>query len=189
MDVTLFQQINGLAGQSSFFDNVIILCAKYLPVVFVLFLAVLWLTRQPLLQRGAFLAGGSALLALGIAQIINAIVLRPRPYSYAAHLLVDRTLDTSFPSDHTTVAFAVAALVWQFNRKWAMALLGLAILQGFARVYVGAHFPGDVFGGAVLGLLVSILVGRASNLPTVRQLLDGLFGWLAKWHLATIPSK
>lgn len=188
MDVYLFQQINGLAGQSLFFDNFIILCAKYLPVVFALFLVGLWLTRQPQLQRGAFLTGASTLLALSIAQIINAIVLRPRPYAYAIHLLVDRTTDTSFPSDHTTIAFAIAALVWQFNRKWATAILSLALLQGFARVYVGAHYPGDVLGGAVLGILVSIAVGRASSMPSVRRLLDSLFGWLAKWHIATEAS-
>ncbi|MEP6894106.1 MAG: undecaprenyl-diphosphatase [Chloroflexota bacterium] len=188
MDIYLFQQINGMAGHSIFLDTFLMLCAKYLPVVFALFLAGFWLTRQPQQQRGAFLAGVSALLALGLAQIVNAIVLRPRPYMYAARLLVDRTTDTSFPSDHTTLAFAVASFVWQFNRKCAIALFGLALLQGFARVYVGAHYPGDVLGGAVLGILASIAVRRLSDLPTVRHLLDGLFAWLAKWSIAAKPA-
>lgn len=185
MDAFFFQQINGLAGQNPLLDNFIILCAKYLPVVFALFLAGFWLTRLPRQQRGAFLAGVSALLALGIAQIINAIILRPRPYNvHAAHLLVDRTTDTSFPSDHATLAFAIAAMAWQFNRKAAIVILGLAIFQGFARVYVGAHYPSDVIGGAVLGILTSIVVGWANSLPSIHSLLDKLFGWLAKWHLA-----
>src|SRR6266498_5075756 len=115
MDTLLFQQINGLAGHNPGLDTFMALCAKYLPVLFALFLLGLWLTRR---QRIALLAGVSALLALGIAQIINGLFLRPRPYTvYAAHLLVERTSDPSFPSDHATLAFAIAALLWQFNRK------------------------------------------------------------------------
>ncbi|HLO18335.1 MAG TPA: undecaprenyl-diphosphatase [Anaerolineales bacterium] len=181
MDVFLFQQINGLAGQNPWLDSFMTLCARYLPIVFAFFLIGLWLARQ---QRVALLAGVSALLALGIGQIFNGIFLRARPYTvYATHLLVDRTSDPSFPSDHTTLAFAIAALIWKFNRKVATVLLGLAILQGFARVYVGAHYPSDVVGGAVLGMLVSSAVGRASSIASVRHLIDRLFGWLAKWHI------
>jgi len=181
MDALLFQQINGLVGQIPWLDSFMTLVARYLPVVFALFLVGLWLTRE---QRVALLAGISAILALGLGQIINSIFLRARPYTvYATHLLVDRTSDPSFPSDHATLAFAIAALVWQFNRKVAIVLLGLALIQGFARVYVGAHYPSDVIGGAVLGVLVSSAVGRASSTPLVHRLLDNLFGWLAKWHI------
>jgi undecaprenyl-diphosphatase len=182
MDAFLFQQINGLAGHNPGFDTFMALSAKYLPVFFALFLLGLWLTRR---QRVAFLAGVSALLALEIAQIINGIFLRPRPYTvYAAHLLIERTSDPSFPSDHATLAFAIAALVWQFNRKLGWGVLAFAIFQGFARVYVGAHYPSDIVGGAILGILVSMAVGKVSQLPMIRRLLNSLFGWLAKWHLA-----
>jgi membrane-associated phospholipid phosphatase len=183
MDAFLFQQINGLAGHNPGLDTFMALCAKYLPVLFALFLLVLWFTRR---QRVAFLAGISVLLALGIAQIINGIFLRPRPYTvYAAvHLLVERTSDPSFPSDHATLAFAIAALVWQFNRKLGWLLFALAVFQGFARVYVGAHYPSDILGGAILGILVSMAIGKISQLPVIRRLLNSLFGWLAKWHLA-----
>src|SRR5258706_3801528 len=189
MDAFIFQQINGLAGQNPLLDNFMILCARYLPIVFALFLAGLWLSHAARQQRGAFLAGVSALFALGVAQIINAIFLRARPYTvYPTNLLVDRTSDPSFPSDHATLAFAIAAFVWQFNRKVATILLGLALLQGFARVYVGAHYPGDVVGGGVLGIIVSLIVDNLAKQNKINILLDGIFGILYKWRVAAKPE-
>lgn len=58
----------------------------------------------------------------------------------------------SFPSGHTASAFAFA-VVWLAQLGWRRAwpLLGLAAVAGFSRIAVGAHWPVDVFGGALIG--------------------------------------
>jgi DNA-binding beta-propeller fold protein YncE len=80
VDYQLFQTINGLAGSNRVLDVVMIACAKYSPFVYALVLAGLWLTWTDRNQRGAFLAGLSALVALGIGQVVGALFPRERPY-------------------------------------------------------------------------------------------------------------
>jgi undecaprenyl-diphosphatase len=68
--------------------------------------------------------------------------------------LVPAPHDPSFPSGHTTVAFACATVLSYFAPKLAPVLFLLALAIGFSRIYVGVHYPLDVLGGAALGVLV-----------------------------------
>jgi undecaprenyl-diphosphatase len=189
MDSSLFSWINGLAGLNPALDLLMVWIAKYALLIFILTLLALWFSKNVKYQRGAFLAGLSALIALGIGQVIGMVFLRPRPYySIPTHLLIGRTLDTSFPSDHATFAFAIAAMLWQVNRRLSVALLLLSALMGFARVYVGAHYPLDILGGAVLGIGVSAGLTWLQNRDPFPIVLDGLFQILARLHLAAGSS-
>lgn len=78
----------------------------------------------------------------------------------------------SFPSGHTATAFSIAAVfAWwagSIPDRWRrvtvrIALYVVAILTGVARIYGGAHYPLDVVGGALLGLLCGWLVTRLSK--------------------------
>jgi undecaprenyl-diphosphatase len=188
-DYGLFSAINGLAGQSAVLDAIMVDSAKYLPVVFALVLVALWLTWKPQNQRGAFLGGASALLALGIGQLVGHALPRPRPYLvHSVNLLISRSVDTSFPSDHATLGFAVAVMVWQYNRRVGGVLLILAFILAFSRVYVGAHYPSDVLGGAVLGTVTSMVIAALSRQHSARSVLDHSFRFLSRWHLAARPA-
>jgi undecaprenyl-diphosphatase len=185
MDFRLFEQINGLGGHYAWLDNVMLASARGMPFVFAICLVALWLTGSHRQQVGAFLAGLSGISALGVGQIIIRLFPRPRPYDvHPAHLLVDRTTDPSFPSDHATLAFAIAVTVFRFNRRFGVILFFLAGLQCFARIYVGVHYPTDVFGGAILGTLMSVLVWRVSMPPRCRALIAQLFALFHKYRLA-----
>jgi undecaprenyl-diphosphatase len=187
-DYGLFSSINGLAGHSAVLDAIMVGSAKYLPVVLALVLVALWLTWKPQNQRGAFLAAASALIALGIGQLVGYTLPRPRPYlAHSVNLLITRSVDTSFPSDHATLGLAVAVMVWQYNRRIGAWLLILAFALAFSRVYVGAHYPSDVLGGAVLGAVASLVISALSRRARARSALDRSFRFLARWHLAA-PS-
>ncbi len=105
-----------------------------------------------------------------IAQPVTHLVDRARPYvshPAHAHLLISRSPDPSFPSDHATGAFALAFGIWLYDRTVGTVLLVLAGVLAFARVYVGTHYPGDVVGGALLGIgvaLVLYLIGPTRRL-------------------------
>ncbi len=184
-DYAVFRAVNGLAGRSTALDALMVGSAKYLPYVFALALIALWLTRRPRNELGAFLAGASALIALGIGQVIGKALPRPRPYlSHTVHQLIPPSLDTSFPSDHAILGFSVAVMVWRYNRRAGVALLVLAALMAFARVFVGAHYPIDVLGGAVLGALTSVALDAFSRRRPLAPFLGGLFKVLRRWKLA-----
>jgi undecaprenyl-diphosphatase len=189
MDASLFQMVNGLAGRTPWLDGVMIFSAEFLPIVFFLAFVILYFSMQAHQQRGAFLAGLATLLALAIAILISSLFPRPRPYmTQAAHLLIPRSNDPSFPSDHATLSFAIASMVWWYNRKLGMVFIVLALLVGFSRVYVGTHYPLDVIGGAALGTAVSWFVQRLANRGRIKTLLDGVFETLSDWRIVVRPD-
>jgi undecaprenyl-diphosphatase len=178
-DRALFLHINGWAGQIGPLDWALSSVANdYLvPVVLSLFLLWLWFahpgTRRVQL---ALLAGAVAMgLGDGLIKLMNFIYYRPRPFTeLSVRLLFYRPLDSSFPSNGTAVAFILATAIFLGNRKTGAIALAIASLYGFSRVYVGIHYPLDVLGGAVIGILTSYGVYRL--LPR----LEPLPSWLMR---------
>lgn len=110
-------------------------------------------------------SGYTALLALIIGALVTNLLLknavaRVRPYDAVEGLvpLVKKLKDYSFPSGHTCASFACAFVYYKLypdiKGKMAMAL---AVLIALSRLYVGVHYPTDVLGGAVVGLLSAVL--------------------------------
>ena len=66
----------------------------------------------------------------------------------------------SFPSGHTTTAFALFTMFTLFskNKNWGFLFLTLACLTGYSRCYLFQHFPVDVLGGSVIGTVSSLSV-------------------------------
>lgn len=89
------------------------------------------------------------------------IIQRPRPYTMLPDLTVLVPLETefSFPSGHTTASFAVACIYFRMlPKKYGIAALVLAALIGLSRLYVGVHYPTDVLGGLIVGVVGSTIV-------------------------------
>nr|WP_228046538.1 phosphatase PAP2 family protein [Saccharopolyspora sp. HNM0983] len=69
--------------------------------------------------------------------------------------------DWSLPSNHTTIAAALAVAIALLWRRFAVSALAMALLAGFSRILVGAHYPHDVLAGMALGALVAVLAVAA----------------------------
>jgi undecaprenyl-diphosphatase len=135
-------------------------------IAIALVLAVVW--RRPAIFLGT---GAAALLSAVTVTPLQDAIGRHRPplLLHRLHPLVRVPPHGSFPSGHTTTAFAcafvLAGLVDRRDARIAFYVLAAAI--AFSRLYVGVHFPLDVLGGAVLGtaygFLVLQLVGRLEH--------------------------
>lgn len=110
--------------------------------------------------------GATALTAMALGAVvtnltIKPLITRPRPWVVMEDFvcLVTSSDPHSFPSGHTTAAFAFGvALFLTVKPKWAKAAaLTAAALMGLSRLYVGVHFPTDVLAGAVIGTCCGIL--------------------------------
>ncbi|MEE9183993.1 MAG: phosphatase PAP2 family protein [Acidimicrobiia bacterium] len=114
-------------------------------------------------------------LALGgftmwlLAKVVKEVVGRPRPGGLLEEVnyRVDGGPDgLGFVSGHAVVGFLIVVVAAPYlSRKWTIVLLFLALLAGTLRVYVGAHLPLDIVGGAGLGIAAGALI----NLVTVRD--------------------
>lgn len=96
----------------------------------------------------------SLLLSSGIVtESIRFFLSRPRPFvTFELEPLFMKT-SASFPSGHATFFFALAMAVMFFNRRAGWWFLATAFLMGVARVYAGVHYPSDILGGALIGIL------------------------------------
>lgn len=107
-----------------------------------------------------------SLASMGLCALCTNVVLknwvaRPRPFDAVEGLsaLIAHPTDWSFPSGHTTASFACAlVLLRTMPRRCGVPAMVLASLIGASRLYVGVHYPTDVLGGVLVGLLGSSLV-------------------------------
>ncbi|GES49784.1 MULTISPECIES: phosphatase PAP2 family protein [Rhizobium] len=161
LDVVITEWINGIAGNPTVDSLMILITAYGVPLLIVLVAVQWWVGERRSETRHALVAAGlTFVIGLGINQVILFFVSRVRPYDVGVtKLLINRSNDPSFPSDHATAAFAiVAAFALQRMPERSLFFLLGAILVSFSRVYVGTHYVGDVMGGVLTAVFAAILV-------------------------------
>jgi undecaprenyl-diphosphatase len=103
------------------------------------------------------------ILALGLNDYVCASILKPyfsrlRPSHEILeyiNLLASKGGRWSLPSNHASNMFALATIIGYFYSKTKLGIYSLAVLVSFSRVYVGVHYPFDVFMGAFIGYSIS----------------------------------
>jgi membrane-associated phospholipid phosphatase len=162
LNTSLFLLVNHFAQATVWLHGAVAGYASYGVVLFaVLLLAGWWYARSRLestVMGAALWAPVGVLVALGVNQLAVAAVSEPRPYAVLDHplLLLAATTDPAFPSDHAVMAGAAAAGLWLVSRRLGLVGTVAAALMAAARVYVGAHWPGDVLVGLILGAAVTL---------------------------------
>ena len=165
LDAAATAWVNAWAGQLPAGDLAMTWISAIGVPILVLAVALQWWVPRPSRPRRHVLvaAGLSFLLGLGLNQLVLLFVHRARPYdAQVTRLLIDRSADFSFPSDHATAGFAIAAAFLLHGlRRQGWAFLAAAMLLALSRIYLGTHYASDVLGGAMTGLLAAIAVRAA----------------------------
>lgn len=91
--------------------------------------------------------------------------------------------DYSFPSDHTTIAAALAVGLWLAHRKLGLIAVALTLIEGFSRVYLGQHYPHDVVAALMLSAVIMLL-----GWLVLRRLLERVIGALESSPLRPVVT-
>lgn len=123
--------------------------------------------ENPLIRLRRFLQGFqvavSVFITWYIVKILKMVLAVSRPYTVLndANLLVSNSTATeSFPSGHAALLMALATGVYFYHKKLGYILFLLTGIVGLSRIYVGVHYPLDVFGGAVIGYIIPFIFYR-----------------------------
>ncbi|HLY93957.1 MAG TPA: phosphatase PAP2 family protein [Gaiellaceae bacterium] len=129
---------------------------------------VLWFLSRPGGDRRWKLATANGFAAAAVAYVVNfaihSIWDRPRPYeSHAIRHPWSSSTDGSFPSDHASLALAIAFAVLAFDSVAGAVLLAAAVLIAIGRVMIGAHYPGDVLASVLVAGVAAFVVVRLAR--------------------------
>lgn len=175
----LFHLINQYAGFNLYIDTIIIIAAKYMPLIFIIPVVYLWFKKGGKNQDIALYSLYSATLGLIINFIIGLFYFHPRPMMLnMGTSLFPYSTDSSFPSDHTTMMLSIAFMLIYFRETRILGVLFgiLALVGGFSRVFAGVHFPLDIIGSVMVSILASLIVySLKDHLIIINKIIKALY--------------
>lgn len=176
MNYRLFRVINCLAGCNSKLDTFMIFMSQRTPLLYTFLLAFMWF-RNKSYKKMILFAGVSVGFSLVINRLIQLFYFKPRPFViHRVRLLISSKNNSSFPSKHTMLAFALATSILLRDRLFGSIMWLLAILTGFSRIWVGHHYPFDIVGSAFIGTLTSMVIAAITDVFKL------FFNWIIKLY-------
>jgi membrane-associated phospholipid phosphatase len=170
---TFTQFFHTLATTTPSFATVIILIAtKGLPIIVVLIgVYIMWFHEEKNKNALQLLSNRFhelfpvifvVIFAWLFALALQNFIALPRPF------VADETLiplftyggHNTFPSGHTTVLFALATIMYFFSRRAGVLTALGALIVACARVIAGVHYPLDIFGGIIMGVLLALIARK-----------------------------
>lgn len=163
-NISLFFLIFNLSGRFLILDQLMLFAAVYL----------IYLSALPIFVF-AFKGGENEkktllliILAMPIAfiliNLIHLVFIEIRPFAELNFSpLIKEATFYSFPSIHTTIMAVIAFAYTYLKSKWSILFLLLMLWVGISRIFVGVHYPLDILGGMIVGLISIIVAKRLSS--------------------------
>lgn len=169
MNYEIFTLINNLSGRSEILDKIGIFFATDFSYIIIGILLLLFICTKlkittfkiAKIDKMLFVSLLSAIVArLIFVPLIRFFYYSPRPFleNNISLLIPFQDNISSFPSGHAAFFFALAMSVYFYNKKLGILFFIFATLNGLARIFVGVHWPSDIIGGAVVGIISAVLV-------------------------------
>ena len=157
-DIVLFKLIN-LNCSNAFLDFLMPKVTKLASgVPLVLVALILLLGKEKAKKRLGILILAGVTFSYYIVYYLKEWIAWPRPFLVLPEInVLALSGGYTFPSGRTSTAFMMAFLLSSYFKRYLL-FYGLAALIGISRIYLGIHFPSDVFSGAVLGILIGYML-------------------------------
>ena len=149
--------------------------------VAILFVVLLWRARNHNSDSIAagVAAGCGVLIAFAANEVLKSLVAERRPCGVVLHLAnCPPATDWSFPSNHTAIAFALAAAILAVAPRWVWPALLISVIVACGRVAEGVHYPHDVVAAAGLGFAIVMAATIWLERP-----VGLLLNWLCRFDL------
>jgi undecaprenyl-diphosphatase len=188
LDVTTVLLLNKFVGKNRTLDGTVALFSDTFILNGILLVALLWFIwfkdKREESRIGMFTGGVAAVLAGFLSRLLQlAFPFHTRPLDNADLKLTwpigkeggdlsHWSHWNSFPSDHASLFFALATLIWIRDRRLGVFAFVWAAITSSTRIYLGLHYPSDILGGAALGIFMVILFKRLPIPRVVYRLLD-----------------
>lgn len=157
-----FHILNALQNMHNSVLNFIIITFSTLGeagIIWILFSVIL------ILNKKYRICGILALITLGFNYVIGDLIIknivqreRPCIVKPIYDMIVNIPSSYSFPSGHTSSSFAVATSIFFWNKKMGKIAYVIASIIAFSRMYLYVHFPTDIIGGIILGVIDGFVV-------------------------------
>ncbi len=169
-NTALFLSFNAASRPGPVSQGLVVAVAGIPVLLAPVLLACLWVWGPPA-RRAALIAAGAGVFAgQGINLLLGLMWFEPRPFMAGiGHTWLDHVADNGFPSDHATLAWSLGLglVLTGASRRWGAAACLAGLAAGWARVYLGVHFPVDVLASIPAGLLAAGFA--ATLLPPIRH--------------------
>ena len=174
INVNLFYFFNH-SFQNPIFDSIMPVIShlggfKFLLLLLIIIILYAHIKRKETLRNMAILSLGALLFVGIIVACLKFFIHEPRPYVTLSnvHQLILENDPFSFPSGHTASTWAVVTflvlnmkeLTKKYYKVIDVALIIFAIVIPFSRMYVGVHYPFDVFVGFIIGICGALVINR-----------------------------
>jgi undecaprenyl-diphosphatase len=169
----MFEFLQGIDTQLFYLINVTLanpLTDKLMPFIterdnWFIFFGIMWLAMLFNGGKRGIIAAILILITITVSDqasssLIKDLVQRIRPCNVlnGVHLLVNCTGSYSFPSSHAVNHFAGAFLLSHFFHEYRFALYGGGFVVALSRIFVGVHYPFDMLGGMLIGILIGYVI-------------------------------
>lgn len=157
-NIGIFFLVFGFSNHSLLLDSLMIFATRYLIYLSILFMFILAFKAGIKEKKTLLLAILAIPIAILLIKGVHLFFYEPRPFvNYHFSPLADNTPDASFPSRHATIMAVLAFAYTYFKSKWSPFFLFLMVWVGLSRIYIGVHYPLDVLGGFLVGIISLII--------------------------------
>lgn len=159
MELQILHAIQGM--HTDFLDAIMILLSTLGNAGLIwIFLSIVLVFPKRTRRCGFTMMGAMALSFLIGNLFLKNLIARPRPCAVdtSVRLLIPFPSEYSFPSGHSLNGFTAATVIFLYFKKAGVFALLFAASIAFSRLYLFVHYPTDILGGMVLGILDAVLV-------------------------------